>query len=88
AMSKPEKDKEIRRNKGKARGRGHRFPVVVSEKVSLNDSMELAKERDFINIRQFRHECKKRWGYKKAKAKELRKQYLGDSKIAKAEDQQ
>ena len=33
AMSKPEKDKEIRRNKGKARGRGHRFPVVVSEKV-------------------------------------------------------
>ena len=32
-MTKREKDNEIKRNKGKARGRGNRFPVLVSEKV-------------------------------------------------------
>ena len=34
SMTKPEKDAEIVRNKGAARGRGKRFPVTVQEKAS------------------------------------------------------
>lgn len=49
--------------------------------------MALQKEKEYINLKQWVHECKKRWGMKKATAKEHWRDFLGDDSIPRSKDQ-
>ena len=53
----------------------------------MSDSIALQKAKDYVNIRQFVKECRRRWGMDKEVAKEEWKTLLADPKVPKSEDE-
>ena len=60
--------------------------TLITE-VDVSDSIALQKAKDYVNIRQFVKECRKRWGMKKDVAKDEWKTLLADPKVPKSEDE-
>ena len=61
--------------------------LIFNGQVEVKDSVELQKTKEYINVKQWIRECKKRWGFRSEKAKAEWKELLADPKIPKAKDQ-
>lgn len=55
--------------------------------VAVTNNIALQKTKEYVNIRQWVKECKKRWGMKKAEAKIKWQDLLADDKVPKTRDQ-
>ena len=81
------RNQEIKKNKGKSLGKGKRFPVEVTEEVTVADSMSLAKSKEYVNLREYRKICKRRWNMSKKEAETRWQELLQDESVPKATDQ-
>ena len=86
-MSQDERNEEIRQNKGRSKGKGKKFEVVVSEKVRVSDSISMEKNKEYVNQREFRKACKRRWGLRGKDADVRWQDLLSDVNVPKSKDQ-
>ena len=59
-----------------------------STEVSVSDTMECKRTKEYINIRQFQRKCKKRWGLTTEEIKQRWRSLLGDTAIPKSKDEE
>lgn len=86
-MTQDERNEEIRQNKGRSKGKGKKFDVVVSEKVKVSDSIAMEKNKEYVNQREFRKACKRRWGLRGKDADVRWQDLLSDVNVPKSKDQ-
>ena len=86
-MSQDQRNEEIRQNKGRSKGKGKKFEVVVSEKVKVSDSISMEKNKEYVNQREFRKACKNRWGLRGKEADMRWQDLLSDVNVPKSKDQ-
>ncbi|CAE7507244.1 PLG [Symbiodinium necroappetens] len=86
-MSQDQRNEEIRQNKGRSKGKGKKFEVVVSEKVKVSDSISMEKNKEYVNQREFRKGCKNRWGLRGKEADMRWQDLLSDVNVPKSKDQ-
>lgn len=86
-MTPESKRQLIVKNKTNGKKSGMKRTLEVTRSTGVEDTLAMSRTRDFLNIREFSRECKKRWGMTAADAQALFKAKLRDPSIPQDTDE-